>query len=103
MKTTKQKKNGWTSTFKLPKRNSKNFRAVHVRRIPRTYNSHANVLARLAMSDGIDELDTIPMKRLHHWAIEKQGVISIIVDPKPTWMDEITLYLKKGLCPPKTP
>ncbi|XP_022871800.1 uncharacterized protein LOC111390913 [Olea europaea var. sylvestris] len=59
-------------------------------------NGHADALARLATSEGIEEFDSIPVGRISLPSTELAKVVLMMIDPKPTWQDDIIAYLKIG-------
>lgn len=76
----------------------KNFQNIQVKKIPRSQNGHADALARLATSEGVEKFDSIIMGKIVGSAIEKVKAISMVIDPKPTWLDKIISYLKTMVC-----
>ncbi|XP_077223955.1 uncharacterized protein LOC143857414 [Tasmannia lanceolata] len=73
----------------------KNFEVV---RIPRTENTKADVLSKLAAS-GYTALGNICMEFLKNSIIECEVVEVMQVDNEPCWMDEIIDYLREGKLP----
>ncbi|XP_022857914.1 uncharacterized protein LOC111378862 [Olea europaea var. sylvestris] len=80
----------------------KRFNITQVKKILQSQNGHADTLASLATSEGFEEFDSIPMGRLSLPITELIEVILMMIDPKPTWQDEIIPYLKIGKCPKKS-
>lgn len=85
--------------LQLVKEKLKNFGHIQVEQILRTQNGHADALARLATSEGIERFDSIPVGRICHPAIEESKTVHMATDLKPTWMDKIILYLQTDACP----
>ncbi|KAL2525106.1 Ribonuclease H [Abeliophyllum distichum] len=75
----------------------KPFVTMEVRQIPRTQSSLANALARLATSEGIEELENIPIGRISNAVIDQLEHMLTTAELKPNWMDEIIKFLKDGM------
>lgn len=56
-------------------------------------------LAQLAKSEEVEEFDNIQVGKIMCFIIKRVEAISILINLKPTWLDEITFYLKMGACP----
>ena len=74
----------------------KSFNAVEVKKIPITQNSLADALARLPTSEGIDELENVPIRRISNAAINQLENMLTTADLDSSWMDEIIQFLKDG-------
>ncbi|XP_077248664.1 uncharacterized protein LOC143888195 [Tasmannia lanceolata] len=70
-------------------------KSFEVVRIPRTKNTKADVLSKLAAS-GYTALGNICMEFLKKSSIECEVVEVMQVDNEPCWMDEIIDYLREG-------
>lgn len=82
---TYQAKEEWMNNYlQVVKKKFEGFKTIHVKQIPITHNSHVDALARLATSDGIEEVDSIPIGRLQCFAIKKGSAILMVEDLKPT-------------------
>ncbi|XP_077251906.1 uncharacterized protein LOC143891152 [Tasmannia lanceolata] len=74
------------------------FRSLEVVKIPRTENTKAEVLSKLAAS-GYTALGSIRMELLKKSSIENEVVEIMQVDHEPCWLDEIINYLLDGKLP----
>ncbi|XP_077222217.1 uncharacterized protein LOC143856064 [Tasmannia lanceolata] len=74
------------------------FKSFEVIRIPKTENTKADVLSKLAAS-GYTDLRSICMEFLKKSSIECEIVKVMQVDREPCWMDEIIDYLHEGMLP----
>lgn len=70
--------------IQVARRELKIFKTVQIKQIPRSQNSHADALTRLATSDRIEEFDSIPMRGISRPATELAEVTLMIVDSKLT-------------------
>ncbi|XP_077252042.1 uncharacterized protein LOC143891333 [Tasmannia lanceolata] len=77
---------------------SSKFRSFEVVRIPRTDNTKADVLSKLAAS-GYTTLGNICMEFLQASSIERKAAEIMQVEHEPCWMDEIVDYLRSGKLP----
>ncbi|XP_077226454.1 uncharacterized protein LOC143859686 [Tasmannia lanceolata] len=77
---------------------SSKFRSFEVVRIPRTDNTKADVLSKLAAS-GYTTLGNICMEFLQASSIERKAAAIMQVEHEPCWMDEIVDYLRSGKLP----
>ncbi|XP_022883807.1 uncharacterized protein LOC111400642 [Olea europaea var. sylvestris] len=82
--------------LRVLKKELERFKTTQVKRISRSQNNHADALARLATREGIEKFDSIPVGRISLPSIELDKVVLMMIDPKPTWQDEIIAYLKTG-------
>ena len=63
--------------------------------IPRSRNSNADTLAKLASTKDVDLLDAASVEFLVEFSIHsRQGVMELTQEP--SWMDPIVVYLKTG-------
>ncbi|XP_022889029.1 uncharacterized protein LOC111404455 [Olea europaea var. sylvestris] len=85
--------------LRVVRKEFENFNTTQVKQILRSHYDHADALARLATSERIEEFNSIPVGRISLLAIELAEVALMMIDPKPTWQDEIIAYLKTGKCP----
>ncbi|XP_077242391.1 uncharacterized protein LOC143882889 [Tasmannia lanceolata] len=74
------------------------FKNFEVIRIPRTENTKADVLFKLAASE-YTTLESICMEFLKRSSIEKEAVEVMQVEHEPRWIDEIIEYLRSGKLP----
>ncbi|XP_077249103.1 uncharacterized protein LOC143888534 [Tasmannia lanceolata] len=74
------------------------FESFEVVRVPRTENTKADVLSKLAAS-GYNALGNICMEFLKKSSIENEFVEVMQVDNELCWMDEIIDYLRSGKLP----
>ncbi|XP_022891492.1 uncharacterized protein LOC111406334 [Olea europaea var. sylvestris] len=93
------KKDRMDNYLHVVKKELERFKTTQVKQIPRSQNNHADALARLATSEGIEEFDSIPVGRISLPSIELDKVVLMMIDPKPTWQEEIISYLKTGKYP----
>ena len=71
------------------------FSATSIEVIPRSKNSNANTLVKLASTRVADLLDTISMEFLAKPSIHpQQGIMKLAQEP--SWMDPIFTYLKSS-------
>ncbi|XP_077242631.1 uncharacterized protein LOC143883162 [Tasmannia lanceolata] len=77
---------------------SSKFKSFEVVRIPRTENTKADVLSKLAAS-GYTTLGNICMEFLQASSIERKAVEIMQVEHESCWMDEIVDYLRSGRLP----
>ncbi|XP_077242417.1 uncharacterized protein LOC143882923 [Tasmannia lanceolata] len=74
------------------------FGSFEVIRVPRTENTKADVLSKLAAS-GYTALREIRMEFIKTSSIDDQPVVVMQIDDEPCWMDEIIRYLRSGELP----
>ncbi|XP_077230110.1 uncharacterized protein LOC143863306 [Tasmannia lanceolata] len=74
------------------------FGSFEVIRVPRTKNTKADVLSKLATS-GYTALREIRMEFLKTSSIDGQPVVVMQIDDEPCWMDEIIRYLRSRELP----
>ncbi|XP_077225211.1 uncharacterized protein LOC143858443 [Tasmannia lanceolata] len=74
------------------------FKSFEVVRIPRTENTKADVLSKLAVS-GYTTLRSICMEFLQKSSIESEAAEVMQVEHESCWMDEIIEYLRSGKLP----
>ncbi|KAL5547002.1 hypothetical protein UlMin_006689 [Ulmus minor] len=74
------------------------FDIVTITQIPRTENTNADALARLATGLEDSLLKTVPLEILDEPSLDKHQQVDAISD-KPTWMDPIMAYLRDGTLP----
>ncbi|XP_077249331.1 uncharacterized protein LOC143888821 [Tasmannia lanceolata] len=74
------------------------FASFEVIRVPRTENTKADVLSKLAAS-GYTALREIRMEFLKTSSIDEQPIVVMQIDDEPCWMDEIIRYLRSGELP----
>ncbi|XP_077249161.1 uncharacterized protein LOC143888604 [Tasmannia lanceolata] len=77
---------------------STKFKSFEVVRIPRTENTKADVLSKLAAS-GYTTLENICMEFLQRSSIERKAAEVMEVKHESCWMDEIVDYLRSGKLP----
>ncbi|XP_077247223.1 uncharacterized protein LOC143886939 [Tasmannia lanceolata] len=77
---------------------SSKFKSFEVIRIPRTENTKADVLSKLAAS-GYTTLGNICMEFLQKSSIENKAAEVMQVEHESSWMDEIIDYLRSGKLP----
>ncbi|XP_077226262.1 uncharacterized protein LOC143859434 [Tasmannia lanceolata] len=77
---------------------SSKFKCFEVVRIPRTDNTKADILSKLAAS-GYTNLGNIRMEFLRASSIERRAAEIMQVEHEPCWMDEIVEYLRSGRLP----
>ncbi|XP_077242710.1 uncharacterized protein LOC143883249 [Tasmannia lanceolata] len=77
---------------------SSKFRSFEIVRIPRTDNTKADILSKLAAS-GYTTLGNICMEFLQASSIEREAAEIMQVEHEPCWMDEIVDYLRSGKLP----
>ena len=69
-----------------------------IQQIPRSKNTQANILARLATSQVMDLSDDVHLKTLESCSIEKTNTI-FYIGSKLSWIDPIVKYLKSRTFP----
>ena len=77
----------------------KKFVLVQVRHIPRSENSRADTLAKLATASQEDLSRLMPVEHLAEPSIDLNGMDVSPVTSEPSWMDPIWDYLIEGLQP----
>ena len=77
----------------------KKFTLVQVRHIPRTENSRADTLAKLATASQEDLSRLTPIEHLAEPSIDLTDVEVFPLKSEPSWMDPIWDYLIEGLLP----
>ncbi|XP_022853720.1 uncharacterized protein LOC111375159 [Olea europaea var. sylvestris] len=80
--------------LRVVKKELERFKTTQVKQIPQSQNNHVDALARLATSEEIEKFDNIPVGRISLPSTELDKVVLMMIDPKPTWQDEIIAYLK---------
>ena len=77
----------------------KKFVQVHIKHVPRTENSRANALAKLATASQEDLDRRVPIAYLMEPSIDvnRDEVLPIMIAP--SWMDPIWNYLLNGILP----
>jgi ribonuclease HI len=75
------------------------FDSVQVAQIGREHNSHADILAKLAMALEMDKQRTVCIETLDQPSIQNQEVSVCSISCRPSWMDPILSYLKDNKLP----
>uniref|UniRef100_A0A2N9G140 Uncharacterized protein n=1 Tax=Fagus sylvatica TaxID=28930 RepID=A0A2N9G140_FAGSY len=70
------------------------FGSTHVAQIGREHNSHADILAKLAMTLELDIQRTVCIETLEQPSFQDQEVSVCSISIRPSWMDPILSYLK---------
>ena len=77
----------------------KKFVLVHVKYVPRTENSRADALAKLATALQEDIGGSTPVEYLAEPSIDPYSMVVTPVGPVPSWMDPIWDYINDGTLP----
>ena len=72
------------------------FEKYEICQIPRSQNSHADALARLATAPNVEFLGAIPVEFLAAPSADQQAEVLAIDAPQGSWMNPIVAYLKDG-------
>ncbi|CAL9004777.1 unnamed protein product [Prunus brigantina] len=75
------------------------YRSHSITQIPRTHNTRADPLARLASALDADLTRSIPIEYLAERSIDRHDDITMAVDTTPTWMTPIWYFLRHGTLP----
>jgi ribonuclease HI len=75
------------------------FESIHVAQIGREHNSHADILAKLAMALKSDIQRTICIETLDQPSFQSQEVFVCSISNQPSWMDPILKYIKNNELP----
>uniref|UniRef100_A0A2N9GAT2 RNA-directed DNA polymerase n=1 Tax=Fagus sylvatica TaxID=28930 RepID=A0A2N9GAT2_FAGSY len=75
------------------------FDSTHVAQIGREHNSHADILAKLAMALELDIQRTVCIETLDQPSFQNQEVSVCSISSQPSWMDPILSYLKDNKLP----
>jgi ribonuclease HI len=75
------------------------FESIHVAQIGREHNSHADILAKLAMALKSDIQRTICIETLDRPSFQSQEVFVCSISNQPSWMDPILKYIKNNELP----
>lgn len=67
--------------------------------VPRRENEEANLLAKMESASPMNITRYIPIEFISRPSIKDAGVLLVIVPNKPTWKDDIIMYLLEGKLP----
>ncbi|PON59713.1 hypothetical protein PanWU01x14_157700, partial [Parasponia andersonii] len=75
------------------------FSTYDIQLLPRTKNTRADALAKLASTKDAELLKVVPVEFLISPSIEEEPQVIMPVDEEPSWMDPIIRYMQNGDLP----